>query len=193
MQKLILLFLVYSVSSFSMEKRSCYEDFQNYDPTTRTSRNVKKASGVFTIGFSIAASPLAFIPLAVLLTTNGIEEVKDIKVNRLMRLIEDSEAKIANPEAETGRRLAKTVRKLNRRLEVKIDELSFAKAIDQANKERSLCSDQNIISIATMKRNARKNGDPLINDEEANLKQELEGAASSDLSSENSVAQAQVN
>lgn len=182
------LFIILSILSLNLmaqeyQMRTCYDDLLYDDGTNSTNQTVGNTAGLVTSGLALAGSPLAAVSATVMLSAYGIDWVKGGQISRLTRLIEESEDKIEDPQAETGKLLARTVRKINRRVDKPLTEFEFAKLIDKANKDRSLCQGSEYLTIARMKRQARKTDDVAFLDSDTNLKTEL------DINSESSSAE----
>lgn len=178
MQKLIFILgsiLCLNLFAQDYQQRTCWDDLLYDDGTSSLNQNIGNTAGLVTSGLALAGSPLAAVSATVMLTAYGIDWVKGGQLNRLMTLIEQSEDKIENPDAKTGRLLRRTVRKINRRIDEPISELEFAQLIDQANKDRSLCQGMEYLTIAKMKRMAKTTDSLAFLDSDANLKTEFEG------------------
>jgi len=167
----------------SYEKRSCYDDLMYEDGTSNTTDNIGLTSGMFTAGMILAQSPLVIIPASVAVGNFIYTQVKGGQINRVMRIIEQSENKINNPESETSKLLARTVRKINRKSTEQITELEFARMIDKANKERTLCAGGDLLTIAKMKRKMKNEG--TLFGEERTLTDDLQDLALSRQGSSN--------
>lgn len=154
--------------------RSCYDDLLYDDGSSNVNQTVGHTAGLVTSGLALAGSPLAAVSATVMLTAYGIDWVKGAQISRLTKLIEQSEDKIENPEAKTGGLLKRTVRKINRRIDEPISELEFAKLIDQANKDRTLCQGSEYRTIARMKREAKRTDSLAFLESDTNLKSEFE-------------------
>ena len=178
MQKLI--FIIGSILCLNLfaqdyQQRTCWDDLLYDVGKNSLNQNIGNTAGLVTSGLALAGSPLAAVSATVMLTAYGIDWVKGGQINRLMTLIEQSEDKIENPEAKTGRLLKRTVRKINRKIDEPISEIEFAQLIDQANKDRSLCQGMEYLTIAKMKRMAKRTDSLAFLDSDANLKTEFEG------------------
>lgn len=154
---LVALIAITSISSWAQDYRTttCYDKLL-YDDSIKGIEIAWNSAGLATTGFALAGSPLAIIPASVMITLIGIDLAQNNKVSRLMKLIEQAEDKVDNPESESGRLLRRIVRKLNRKLDRPISELEFAVYIDNANKDMSLCENNNFKYIRKIKKEIKE-------------------------------------
>lgn len=160
MKTIILLsLLITSAFAQSYQIRSCYDDLLYSDGSNKTADTIGHTAGLLTSGLAIAGSPLAAVSGTVMLTAYGVSYIKSGQENRLMKLIEQAEDKVDNPGAKTGKLLKRTVKKINRRIDVPVSELEFAKMMVKANEDRTLCMGQDFMSISQIKKQAKRTDD----------------------------------
>lgn len=176
---IVLALLISSAFAQSNQVRSCYDDLLYSDGSNKTAETIGHSAGLLTSGLAIAGSPLAAVSGTVMLTAYGISYIKMGQENRLMKLIEQAEDKVDNPGAKTGKLLKRTVKKINKRIDVPVSELDFAKMIVKANEDRTLCIGQDFMSISQIKRQAKRTDDLAFLDSDRST-EELENAGSDD-------------
>lgn len=151
MLKLMSLFLLltFSAQSFSQtcvdslraQKRSSYFDRLSDDNQKRITFG-SSMTGI-VVGLSVASSALpAFfiisgIAASPILAGEAIKGIQNRPINRMIKLIEQSEALVANPDAKAGRLLVKTHRKIQEHNKL-ISLMDLAASIAEAN-ENSNC------------------------------------------------------
>lgn len=150
MLKLVSLFvlLTFSAQSFSQtcvdslrsQKRSSYFDRLS-DDNQRLIAFGSSVSGL-VIGLSVASAAFPAFVIAAgvasspILVGDAIKGIQNRPINRMIKLIEQSEALVANPDSKPGRLLLRTHRKIQDHNKL-ISLMDLAVAISEANQSEN--------------------------------------------------------
>lgn len=145
-----LLLITFSVQSFSqtcaqklmLTKKSSYVD--RLDERGRHLVGFAGTAGGLTIGIAVAGVTFPGFLIAVgvasapILAGEAIKGIQNRPINRMIKLIKQSEALVANPGLKPGRLLRRLQKKLSSE-KLEITSLELATAISLANKDPKQC------------------------------------------------------
>ena len=116
----------------------------------------------FLIAATVAASPI--------LVGDGIKAIQNRPINRMIKLIKQSEALVANPQGKPGRLLRRLQKKLSSE-KLEVSALELATAIATANKDPKQCGQ--IYRMKNMKEEIESGRLPVIDLDEDDSRAQL--------------------